>query len=170
MDETFWQNTGRSHGEAKEKVHVIFVDTDIFVIDMLFPKDPRYKVNKQFITSEESKCTSIYNVLELCGLASFSLSPTELKKLFIHFHEQYKLDVLYPRVAYLSPEEMLRSIISRIFEKICLRMNYPDAQILLIAEEYDCSIFVTWNKKHFEGRTYIPIHTPKEYLKEQSKS
>jgi hypothetical protein len=64
---------------------------------------------------------------------------------------------------------MLRSNISRIFEKICLRINYPDAQILLIAEEHDSLIFITWNKKHFEGRTYIPIYTPKEYLIRQSK-
>jgi len=143
---------------------MIFLDTDIFVIDRLFPEDPRHQINKRFLKSEENKCTSIYNVLELCGLASFSLSLIELKKLFINFHEQYNLDILYPRVAYLSPEEMLRSTISKIFEKICMKMNYPDAQILLIAEEYDCSAFVTWNKRHFEGRTYIPVRTPKEHI------
>jgi hypothetical protein len=43
-------------------------------------------------------------------------------------------------------------------------MNYPDAQILLIAEGYDCSHIVTWNKRHFEGRTYMQICTPEEYL------
>jgi hypothetical protein len=73
------------------------------------------------------------------------------------------LEIAYPKVVYLSPEEMLRSFKSRIFEKICMKMNYLDAQILLIANEYDCSALAMWNKKHFEGRTHIPIYTPKEY-------
>lgn len=102
-------------------------------------------------------------MLELCGLASFTFSTIELRKLFIDFHEHYKLNVVYPKIIYLSPEEMLRSMISRIFEKVCMKMNYVDAQILLMAEEHDCSAFLTWNKKHFEGRTHIPVYTPKEY-------
>ncbi len=55
---------------------------------------------------------------------------------------------------------MIRYQIAKIFEKISLRMNYPDAQILLIAEEHNCSEFVTWNTKHFEGRTHIRVRSP----------
>lgn len=142
---------------------MIFIDTGIFVIDKLFPEDSRYKANKDFLGLKEERCTSIYNVFELCGLSSFSLSAVELRSLFTNFHRYYNLEIAYPKVAYLSPEEMLSSFISRVFEKICMKMNYLDAQILLIAEEYDCSAFVTWNKKHFEGRTHIPVYTPKEF-------
>jgi len=142
---------------------MIFIDTDIFVIDKLFPEDPRYKANKDFLNLKEERCTSIYNVLELCGLASFTLSTVELRSLFTNFHRHYNLEIAYPKLFYLSPEEMLSSSVARVFEKICMKMNYLDAQILLIAEEYDSSAFVTWNKKHFEGRTHIPICTPKEY-------
>ncbi|MEM2935891.1 MAG: hypothetical protein QW231_01795 [Candidatus Bathyarchaeia archaeon] len=142
---------------------MIFVDTDIFVIDKLFPEDLRYKANKDFLSLKKERCTSIYNVLELCGLASFSLSTVELRSLFTNFHRHYNLEIAYPKVVYLSPEEMLSASISRVFEKICTKMNYLDVQILLIAEEYDCSAFATWNKKHFEGRTHLPVYTPKEY-------
>lgn len=143
---------------------MIFIDTDVFVIEELFPEDQRYQVNKRFLELEGEKATSIYNLLELCGLASFTLSATELTNLFTNFHRQYSLKILYPKILKPSPEEMIRNNVSRIFEKICARMNYPDAQIILIAEEYDCSDFVTWNAKHFEGRTYLNVTTPGEYL------
>lgn len=143
---------------------MIFVDTDIFVIDRLFHEDKRHAANKQFLDHARDKSTSVYNLLELCGLASFSLTTTELTTLFTNFHKQYDLTILYPKILKPSPEELIRHSISKIFDKICAKMNYPDAQVLLIAEEHDCSDFVTWNKKHFEGRTYIPIFTPLDYV------
>ncbi len=48
--------------------------------------------------------------------------------------------------------------------KISLKMNFMDALILNVAEEHDYSKFITWNVKHFEGRTDIPIRTPEEIL------
>jgi predicted nucleic acid-binding protein len=143
---------------------MIFIDTDIFVIGELFQEDERYRVNKRFLELEDDKSTSIYNLLELCGLASFTLNTAELTNLFANFHRQHSLKILYPKILKPSPEEMIRNHVSRIFEKICARMNYSDAQIILVAEEYDCSDFVTWNVKHFEGRTHLNVTTPKEYL------
>lgn len=139
---------------------MIFLDTDIFVIDRLFPNDPRHKANKLFLGGTAEKATSIYNLLELCGISSFTLAATELTKLFMSFHQQYDLHILYPKVHRPSPEEMIRYAVSRIFEKICLKMNYSDAQILLIAEEHNCSEFVTWNTKHFDDRTHLTVKTP----------
>jgi predicted nucleic acid-binding protein len=148
---------------------LIFVDTDIFVIDKLFPRDHRYKVNKRFLEEAQQKATSVYNLLELCGLGSFALTVTELTTLFTSFHTQYDLRVLYPRILRASPDEMIRYQVSKVFEKICLKMNYPDAQILLIAEEYGCSEFVTWNTKHFDGRTHLPVKTPQDMVADSDK-
>lgn len=142
---------------------MIFLDTDIFVIDKLFPHDSRHKINKLFLGRKLEKATSIYNVLELCGISSFTLTPTELTKLFMSFHQQYALQILYPKVLRPSPEEMLRYSVARIFEKICLKMNYPDAEILLIAEEHNCLEFVTWNTKHFDDRTHLAVKTPADF-------
>lgn len=141
---------------------MIFLDADIFVIDHLFPNDPRYKINRAFLEGNEEKSTSIFNLLELCGISSFTLTATELTKLFMGFHQQYEVQVLYPEIQRATPEEMIRYTVSRIFEKICLRMNYSDAQILLVAEEHNCSAFVTWNTKHFEERTHLKVTTPTE--------
>lgn len=145
---------------------MIFLDTDIFVIDRLFPNDRRYKANKLFLERRTEKATSIYNLLELCGISSFTLTATELTKLFMSFHQQYDLHILYPKVNKPSPEEMIRYAVSRIFEKICQKMNYSDAQILLIAEEHNCSEFVTWNTKHFDDRTHLTVKTPEDLTKD----
>lgn len=142
---------------------MIFLDTDIFVIDRLFPNDDRHKSNRKFLEAYSDKATSIYNVLELCGISSFTLNPTELTKLFMNFHHQYSLRILYPKTRGSSPEETIRHMVARIFEKISMKMNYSDAQILLIAEEYNCSDFVTWNVKHFDDRTHLTVKTPVDF-------
>ena len=38
----------------------------------------------------------IYNLLEICGLASFNLTPQKLAKWFYHFDQVYKIKVLFP--------------------------------------------------------------------------
>lgn len=43
-------------------------------------------------------------------------------------------------------------------------MSFSDALILSVAEEHSCSKLVTWNVKHFEARTDIPVKTPEEIL------
>jgi hypothetical protein len=133
------------------------------VIDRLFPNDDRHKVNKNFLDGATEKATSIYNLLELCGISSFTLTSTELTKLFMNFHQQYGLRILYPKPKGSSPEETIRHMVSRVFEKICMKMNYSDAQILLVAEQHNCSSFVTWNVKHFNDRTHLTVKTPAEY-------
>ena len=68
---------------------MIFMDTDIFVIDKLFPNDERYGINKVFLNEAEEKFTSIFNLFELLGIASFNLNEVELMKLFKGFGEVY---------------------------------------------------------------------------------
>jgi len=97
---------------------MIFVDTDVFVIEELFPEDKRHQVNKRFLGLEGEKSTSIYNLLELCGLASFTLNTTELTNLFTNFHRQHSLRILYSKILKPSPEEMIRNNVSRIFAVI----------------------------------------------------
>jgi len=115
------------------------------------------------LSSAGGKATSIYNLLELCGIGSFALNTAELTKLFTTFHEQYDLRVLYPKILRASPDDVIRYQIAKIFEKICLKMSYPDALILLIAEDHNCSDLVTWNTKHFDGRTHLAVKTPADF-------
>jgi len=141
-----------------------FIDTDIFVIDKLFPNDDRYEVNKVFLNESEERFTSIFNLFELLGIASFNLNEVELMKLFRGFEEAYDLKILYPSTAFISVNEFVEALFEATFQKIKLKMNFQDALILAVAEEYNCTRFVTWNTKHFNGRTHLNVQTPEEFL------
>ncbi len=142
---------------------MIFIDTDLFVIEKLFIKDKRYAVTQKFLNGDvKGMCTSIYNLFELLGIASFNLNTAELKKLLKGFPEIYDIKILFPSTSYESADAFVEQLFDKAFLKISMRMNFMDALILNVAEEHNCSAFVTWNSKHFEGRTDIPVKTPEE--------
>jgi len=144
---------------------MIFIDTDIFVIEKLFKNDNRYVVTSEFLNIDsKEKCTSIFNLFELLGIVSFNLSTTDLKKLLKGFSEVYNIKILFPETSYASSDDFVEQLFDNVFEKIILKMSFSDALILSVAEEHSCSKFVTWNVKHFEGRTDIPVKTPEEML------
>lgn len=143
---------------------MIFIDTDIFVIDKLFPNDERYEINKLFLDRVEEKSTSIFNLFELLGIASFNLKEIELMKLFKAFDEVYDLKILYPSTAFVSVNEFVETLFEEVFQKIKLKMSFQDALILAVAEQHNCPRFITWNTKHFINRTYLNVQTPKQFL------
>ena len=45
------------------------LDSDIFVLDLRFPNDPRYSTNKRLVEAREAqRATTIFNLLEVCGI------------------------------------------------------------------------------------------------------
>ncbi|MCL7411906.1 MAG: PIN domain-containing protein [Methanosarcinaceae archaeon] len=144
---------------------MIFIDTDIFVIEKLFKNDDRYDSTTQFLNEiKNDRCTSVYNLFELLGIASFNLNKTDLKKLLKGFSDVYEIEILFPHTSYDSAEAFVEQLFDNTFEKISLKMNFMDAMILNLAEEHNCSTFVTWNLKHFEGRTDIPVRSPQQMM------
>ena len=143
---------------------MIFIDTDIFVIDKLFPNDDRHEITKAFLNAATEKTTSIFNLFELLGIASFNLNEVELTKLFKGFGEVYGVRILYPSTAFISVNDFVENLFEHLFQKITLKMGFQDALILTVAEEHQSSSFVTWNTKHFVDRTHLNVQTPKEFL------
>lgn len=143
---------------------MIFIDTDTFVIDRLFPKDNRFEINRLFLKRATERSTSIFNLYELIGITSFNLNEIGLIKLFKGFEEYYNIKILYPSTAYISPNEFIATLLELVFQKITLKMSFQDALILVVAEEHNCTEFITWNTKHFQGRTHLNVQTPQEYL------
>lgn len=142
---------------------LILVDTDVFVIDEIFTGDERHDVNAQFLETLESgsRATTVYNVLEFCGIVATALNK-DVENYFVDFHEKKGVKVLYPKLEgdYLPLSEFIEKVLKRITRG----MRYGDAKILTVSEENYVDLIVTWNKKHYEGKTDIPILTPKEYL------
>ena len=151
---------------------MIFSDSDIFLIDRIYTRDDRYEANRRFIEklAKLDAATSIYNLLEICGIAANVLSRSELEQLFYYFDELYGVQLIYPKDSGRTVEEYFRDFTEQMFRLVSKKMKYPDAQILFIAEEYGVSHLVTWNTKDFKGRTYISVLTPQEFLEQYSQT
>ena len=77
---------------------MVLLDTNIFVIDRFFPRDANYAANRAFILRlQKIDCGfSIFSLFELCGLASFNLSPVELRRWSYDFRRIYGVEILEP--------------------------------------------------------------------------
>lgn len=144
----------------------VFIDSDLFVRDLRYPRDARTEVNQKFLDKVRRRkipgVTSIFNLLEVCGILSFNLSPSSLIDLYSGFTTQYNVKILFPADA----SGRLEYDIPLIFEAIQKRQSLGDAQVSYVVERFagQLASFVSWNAAHFEGKFSIPVQTPEEYL------
>ncbi len=150
-----------------KKKEVIFVDTNIFVIDLRYQRDRKYRVNQNFledIAGSRTGITSIFNLLELCGILSFSLNERQLLELYHYFPQRYRVEVLPSLSLEMSTPQIS---LEKIFQVISRKLPMGDALIIALLETYlpPISIFVSWDIRHFTGKLSIPVLTPEEYLR-----
>ncbi len=145
---------------------MILLDSNIFIIDRFFKRDVHYDANRHLVEQLPTLDAgiSIYSLLEICGLASFNLSEAELACWFYHFDQLYEVRVIFPRDLERTAEQYFDDLLDEMYRLFVRKMTFVDAAILSIAEEYAVSHLVTWNKKHFEGRTSIAVMTPEDFL------
>lgn len=141
----------------------LFIDTDIFVRDLRYRNDKNIKENDLFLDLVKTKrifgVTSIYNLLELCGILSFNLSPESLLHLYWGFKKKYQLkQILFGK----SSNENLVIDINIIFEQLVKKMSFGDALIAACVKYHEDLIegFVSWNAIHFENRFNVDVYTP----------
>lgn len=146
-----------------------FIDSDIFVRDLRYPRDPRSVVNRQFLKRVHARhirgTTSIFNLLEICGIVAHNISSTQLVDLYSDFCQHYNITVLFPADA----QGDLQYDVPRIFQQIQIRQSLGDAQISYVVNRFanDLSRFVSWNAPHFEGKLPIPACTPQQLMAER---
>ena len=150
---------------------MIFVDSNLFVIDLRYPNDVNYRVNGRALerlAREGSGMTSVLNLLEVCGILSFNLSPPALHSLYVHFAERYRM-TLVPGDGYATrlPAPTVRDILT----KMEARMALKDAEIALAVAQHRASLsaFVSWNAKHFAGKLPVPALTPRDWLRRRTR-
>lgn len=146
---------------------MIFVDSNLFVIDLRYPDDPNHRLNRRALdrlAADGSGMTSVLNVLETCGILSFNLSVAALHSLYVHFARRYRLTVV-PGGGYDTqlPAPLVRDVLARMEKGMALK----DAEIALAVEQHAAGLkaFVSWNAKHFAGRLSVPALTPREWLR-----
>lgn len=143
----------------------VFIDTDIFVRSLRYPRDENRYQNEQMIGLMKSNkikaATSIYNVLEILGVLSFNLSSEDLKGMYKNFCSDYQIKVL----AKMSASGDWVYSLEEVFRCISQKQSLGDAFVSSIVEgfSHQLSAFVSWNAKHFKALS-IPVMTPKEFL------
>jgi len=145
---------------------MIFIDTDIFVIDLRYKRDPFFKINLEFlnyISEKRTGFTTIVNLLEICGILSFNLNEQQLIELWFYFQERYHITVLpVPDLEANFPAIQ----INEIFDLLKTKTSLGDALVLAVAFKYlpFISIMVTWDKDHFVSKFPGTVFTPEEFI------
>ena len=146
---------------------MILVDSNVFLIDLRYPRDPLFGVNRRFLdrlAKEGSGATTLFNLLELAGILSFNLNRQQVLDLLCMFPLQYRIAILPPLDLEANlPRLPLKTLVNRIAG----RCAFGDALVIEAAERYapQGSRFVTWDAKHFAGRTTMQVVTPRLALK-----
>jgi hypothetical protein len=160
------QIVARSRGR-QPRPPVIFVDSNLFVVDLRYPGDANYRLNRHALdrlSTEGSAVTSILNVLEVCGILSFNLSREALHALYVHFPHRYRVAVV-PAGGYdaVLPAPHVRELLSAMERRMALK----DAEIALVVEQQSANLtaFLSWNARHFAGKLSVPAMTPREWMK-----
>jgi predicted nucleic acid-binding protein len=76
---------------------MIFVDTNVFVVALRYPRDRHAAANARFLDALRESgdgVTSVVNVLETCGVLSFNLSPRQLRSLYAYFDRRFAVRIV----------------------------------------------------------------------------
>ena len=149
---------------------MVVIDTDLLLIDLAYPRDKRFAVNASFLTraTKADPAITIYNLMELLGQLSFNLAPTQLDAWQSWLINAYQLTLIWP----IDPSDPTASsffraeIFERPFAKMrAQRMAFMDSLVLNLAERTpDVDYFITWNARHFKGKSSLRVLTPEEYV------
>jgi len=148
---------------------MVIIDSDVFLIDLRYPRDARYPVNAQFLNEVRGSipAIAIYTLMEVLGQLSFNLSADKLARWEIWLQRRLHLTILWPGSDELDSRDfVMRDLYQRPLARMqASRMAFMDALVLLVAEETpEVRSFVTWNARHFRDKTRLPVLTPAEYL------
>lgn len=140
---------------------MICIDSDVFLIDLRYPTDPRAPVTRQFLEEVARSglgATTVFNLLEVTGILSFNLSQPQVVEFYVHFPTRYRVRVL----PYHDPVRSVPGLrIAELLRVMRWKASFGDALIAaLVNRMRDVRAFVTWNEDHFRGRIAVPVFTP----------
>lgn len=139
---------------------MILLDADILLIDIRYPNDQRFSVNRRVLDELQSRGISVgvtaHVLLEVLGILSFNVSPRRWPKLPRQLCLQYGLAVIPdpqtdPGYADCTFDELL--------DQMGCQMALGDAvQAVQIKHHVSwATCLLTWNATHFVGKLPIPV-------------
>jgi predicted nucleic acid-binding protein len=144
---------------------MIFIDTNVFVLSLRYPRDANAAENRRFldlIHERDDGVTSVINVLETCGVLSFNLSPRQLRALFAYFDRQFAVRI----VGGTSEGPLVAASGREVLGYLGRRLSFGDGLVAYALETWAprASAFVSWDARHFLGKVSAPALTPSEFL------
>ena len=147
---------------------MVFVDSNVFIIDRFYSRDAIYPKNQSFIEKLPSvdAAVSILTLLEICGAASHRLSTSELDSWIFRFDSIYPVHVVNVHgLGQKEAEAWWHGFVREVAANIAKKMSFGDALLLREAENYQVEAIVTWNTKDFAHRTRLTVLTPTAFLR-----
>ena len=125
----------------------------------------KFDENKEFINKAVGSnlaTTSVYNLMEICGILSFNLSSQQLYELYLYLPQRYNLQLDYK----IHPKQRLPTIDQgSILEIMVKKASFGDSLIISATKDIPLlTCFVSWNARHFEQHLSIPAITPANFL------
>ncbi|MFH1356978.1 MAG: hypothetical protein ABII18_07585 [bacterium] len=147
----------------------VFIDSDVFTRDLRYKRDEKTIINSDFLQKVKSgkikAYTSIFNVLEVCGILSYNLPEEELLKLYSEFCAYFGVKVLFPADSVGNLDYDIASIMKQMMSK----QSLGDSQISYVINRFqnELSCVVSWNAKHFKEKLTLPCYTPENYFNDR---
>ena len=150
---------------------MILLDADVLLVDLRYPSDARFPVNRQTLDRIHADGVAVgitsQALLEIIGILSFNVSPPRVPRLAHQLCIQYGLAVFpdlqgHPSYAGCTVQDL----IAQMSRQMALGDTVQAVQIQRYAAGADC--LLTWNAQHFSGKLVIPVLTPQEWLGQQT--
>lgn len=145
---------------------MIAIDADVLCIYHVFKRDRRYDVTTAFMqtATRTNGGVPIFALLELCGVVATAHQPQAVRELFEEYTTADNLTILYPPVEPASTLRFWAEPTSELLSRIERGFRLGDAAILWTVESTGCEALITWNERHYEGKTTVKVQTPQEWL------
>lgn len=146
---------------------MIAIDTDVLAIYHIFRNAPRADVTNQFFDriAGHIKAVTVFNALEFYGILVTTTGKEIAFEIFHRFLSSADINVIFPELLQQNERDFWAALVSECFSRIQRGIRLGDAAILWTLETNEnLDSFVTWNTKHFTGKTPLKILTPSDFL------
>lgn len=145
---------------------MIVLDSDLLVIDLRYPADARYLMNRQVLDalqlSSEELAITCQTLLEVIGVLSFNSPTSWTSQLPERIPLWYAVTVVPDLPSHPTHANCtIQALIDTMVQRCALEDAVVLEQIKLFAPK--CQLFLTWNARHFRGKLSIPVLTPEEW-------
>lgn len=147
----------------------VFLDSNLFIVDRFFRRDAAYKATRAFLArlAEIEGVVPLMTLLELCGAASFRLSPREADRWLYSFADVYSVRIVDPFGAGdQASAAWIGAWADDVSRYVSRRMTLGDAILAREADRHGAQAIVTWNARDFKGRTATRSVTPDDFFPE----